>query len=249
MIVQALFSSGRAARARLACLLAAVAIVPHAYAASATDACSRPPLKPDAAAWLGEDTQVNGMPVAVASVSYKDSANEVARRYRAYWDDAGVASRALRSRKGWMITALEGECSYVLQLPEQPGMRGMTSGLFSVMRLRQADLPDPVGARAMPLPPGGKVLSDVVSRDPMAMGRTVVLDLDGSARGTHQQYLARLRADGWRLLSDAAAPRLSGRPSPEGYATALQKEGYRLDASFMPNGAATRVVLNLARTL
>lgn len=239
--------------AHVAVSVSLLAIATGAHAASATDACGRKPLKPDAAAWLAEDTVVNGQPVAVMSVSYKDSIAEVVQRYRAYWNDEGVASRALHSRKGWLITAVEGDCSYALQLPTQSGVTGMTTGLFSAMRLRQADLPQAVDARAMPLPSGGKVVSDVVSRDPMAVGRTVVLDLDGnSARRAHDQYLANLQANGWRMLADARAPRMargSTGSTAGGYAIAMQKEGYKLDATFLPQGSATRAVINLARTL
>lgn len=221
-----------------------------ADAASATDVCSRKPPKPDAASWLGEDMMVNGMPVSVAAVSYRDHAAEVAQRYRAHWDEARVASRALHNRQGWLITAVEGECSYTLQLPELPGANGMTSGLFSAMRVRRVDSPRQVDAAAMPLPPGGNVILDVVSRDPMVVGRTVVVELDGSARSSRERYLSSLRTDGWRLLSDSAAPRMARRTGTRGgYAIALQKEGYKLDATFTPSGGATHAVINLARTL
>lgn len=234
------------------CLLATMSgAMSGAWAASATDACTRKPLKPDAAAWLAEDTIVNGQPVAVATVSYRQGTAEVARRYREYWNEAGVPSRALRSAKGWLITAIEDECSYVLQLPEQGGRT--TTGLFSAMRLRRADLPQPVDARAMPLPAGGRVMSDVVSRDPMAVARTVVVELDGStARRAHDQYVAGLQDGGWRVLADAQAPRIAGGGTDRvagGYAVAMQKEGYRLDATFLPAGGRTRAVINLARTL
>lgn len=215
--------------------------------AAAAGACARKPMKPDAGAWLGEDTLVDGMPVTVMAVSYKDSPDEVARRWRAYWDDAGVPSRALRSRKGWLITAIENDCSYVLQLPAQRGADGMSGGLFSAMRLQRADLPAEVGARAMPLPVGGRVVSDTVSRDPMAVARTVVVDVDGSARGTHARFLSSLLASGWRVLADAGVPRAAGLRG--GRAIALQKEGYKLDATFVPRGAATRAVINVSRTL
>lgn len=238
-----------AARA-LCALLALLPFARSVDAASAIDICSRKPPKPDVASWLGEDMMVNGMQVSVAAVSYRDNAVDVAQRYRAQWDEAGVASRALRNREGWLITAVEGECSYTLQLPEQPSGNGTTSGLFSAMRIRRVDLPRQVDAASMPLPSGGKVILDVMSRDPMVVGRTVVVELDGSARSARERYLSSLQTNGWRLLSESATPRMARRiVTRGGYAIALQKEGYKLDAAFIPSGNITNAVINLTRAL
>jgi hypothetical protein len=237
-------------RGAVLALVAALLVARGADAASAAGMCSRKPPAPDTASWLGEDIIINGMPASVLAVSYRDSAAGLAQRYRAHWDEAGVVSRALRNRDGWLITAVEGECSYTLQLAVRPGANGMTSGLFSAMRMHPVDLPAQVNESALPLPQGGKVILDVVSRDPMTIGRTVVVELDGGARRAREQYLAHLRSKGWRVLSDASAPRMSARPAIRGgHAIALQLEGYKLDAAFTPDGSATRVVINLARTL
>ena len=207
------------------------------------------PVRPDAGAWISQDTVVDGMPLAVMTVSYRDAPVEVVRRYKAYWDDAGIPSRGLRNKKGWIVTATDGECSYVLQMPAQPDPRGMAAGVYSAMRLRHSDTPTDVGSTALPLPLGGKVLSDVVSRDPMAVGRTVVVQLSGGAARARDVYVANLQAAGWRVLTNAKALGKGGSASGRGYGMALQKEGYKLDAAFVPNGASTQAVLNLSRQL
>ena len=48
------------------------------------------------------------------------------------------------------------------------------------------------------------------------------------------------------MLTNAKA---LGNASGRGYGMALQKEGYKLDAAFVPNGASTQAVLNLSRQL
>lgn len=218
-------------------------------ASSAASQCARMPVRPDVGAWISQDTMVDGMPLAVMTVSYRNTPAEVVRRYKAYWDDAGIPSRGLRNTKGWLVTATDGECSYVLQMPAQPDPRGMAAGVYSAMRLRHADTPTDVGSTALPLPLGGKVLSDVVSRDPMAVGRTVVVQLSGSAARARDSYITNLQAAGWRVLTNAKALGKASSASGRGYGMALQKEGYKLDAAFVPNGASTQAVLNLSRQL
>ncbi|MCO5396868.1 hypothetical protein [Ralstonia soli] len=239
-----------AARTALLTAVAGLSAANTAHAASsAATQCARMPARPDAGAWVSQDTVVDGMPLAVMTVSYRGTPTEVVRRYKAYWDDAGIPSRGLRNKKGWIITATDGECSYVLQMPTQPDPRGMASGVYSAMRLRHADAPADVGSAALPLPLGGKVLSDVVSRDPMAVGRTVVVQLSGSAARARDVYVANLQAAGWRVLTNTKALGKGGSASGRGYGMALQKEGYKLDAAFVPNGASTQAVLNLSRQL
>lgn len=218
-------------------------------ASSAASQCARMPLRPDVGAWISQDTVVDGMPLAVMTVSYRNTPGDVVRRYKAYWDDAGIPSRGVHNHKGWIVTATDGECSYVLQMPAQPDPRGMAAGVYSAMRLRKTDTPTDVGSAALPLPLGGKVLSDVVSRDPMAVGRTVVVQLSGSAARARDSYLANVQAAGWRVLSSAQALGKSTGTGRRGYGMALQKEGYKLDAAFVPNGASTQAVLNLSRQL
>lgn len=231
-------------------MLASLGTIGIAHAASsAASQCSRMPVRPDAGAWVSQDTVVDGMPMAVMTVSYRNAPAEVVRSYKAYWDDAGILSRGLRNNKGWIVTATDGECSYVLQMPARPDPRGMASGVYSAMRLRHVDTPTDVGSNALPLPLGGKVLSDVVSRDPMAVARTVVVQLSGSAARARENYAANLQAAGWRVLSNAKALGKASGASGRGYGMALQKEGYKLDAAFVPNGASTQAVLNLSRQL
>jgi hypothetical protein len=244
----------RAARASaLATLLTALGYLSTAglahAASSAASQCARMPVRPDVGAWVSQDTVVDGMPLAVMTVGYRDTPDGVVRRYKAYWDESGIPSRGLRNKKGWLVTATDGECSYVLQMPAQPDPRGMATGVYSAMRLRQAEIPTDVGSTALPLPLGGKVLSDVVSRDPMAVARTVVVQLRGSAARARESYIANLEAAGWRVLSNAKALGKTGSASGRGYGMALQKEGYKLDAAFVPNGASTQAVLNLSRQL
>lgn len=236
-----------------AALLSAIALLSAAgmahAASSAASQCSRMPVRPDAGAWVSQDTLVDGMPLAVMTVSYRDTPAEVVRRYRAYWDDVGIPSRGLRSTKGWIVTATDGECSYVLQMPVQPGPGGMAAGVYSAMRLRHSDTPTDIASAALPLPLGGKILSDVVSRDPMSVARTVVVKLGGSPARARAIYIANLQAAGWRVLSDAKALAKASGAAGRGYGMALQKEGYKLDAAFVPNGASTQAVLNLSRQL
>ncbi|WP_043421222.1 hypothetical protein [Cupriavidus basilensis] len=249
--------SGRCGRARiLRALLAALAFAAgaagmpgSALAANSASTCERMPVKPARAAWIGEDTLVDGMPMSVLAVYFKQSVPEVVSAYRAYWDEQALPVRGARNKLGWLLTATDGDCSYVLQLPDGTGADGMARGVFSAMRLRKADLPPVVGSRFMPLPQGGRVVSDVVSRDPLTVARTVVMELGGSPRRARENFLAELQAAGWRSLSDAAALKLPGRPATGAFAAALQKEGYQLDVTFVPSGAATQAVINLARPL
>jgi len=95
------------------------------------------------------------------------------------------------------------------------------------------------------LPPG-RILLDMTSRDGGKLARTVQMSLPAASPAqASADYAARLRGDGWRVVAGGPAIGQAGA-APFGYALAMQKHAYRLDAAFARASGSTSVVINVS---
>ncbi|WP_208626159.1 hypothetical protein [Paraburkholderia susongensis] len=212
--------------------------------AVASDACDDMPVTGQKVEWVGHDMVINGTPTQVALITFDKSTSQIADAFTQYWVEHRVATHRMHNPKTLILSALSAQCSYTLQLP--PNQSAPVRGLFSVMRLTDAQsLPRALRPGNYPLPMG-KVLLDMTSTDGGIVARTVQMSLaEPSLAQASAAYADQLRKDGWHTVS--AGPAI-GRPNsaPFGQALAMQKNGYRLDAAFTQGKGSTSVVINVA---
>ncbi|MFT4065077.1 hypothetical protein [Paraburkholderia sp.] len=212
--------------------------------AFAGDACDDMPVTGQKVEWVGHDMVINGTPTQVALITFDKSTSQIADAFRTYWVEHNVATHQMHNQKTLILSALSAQCSYTLQLP--PNQSAPVRGLFSAMRLTDAQpLPRALRPDNYPLPMG-KVLLDMTSNDDGIVARTVQMSLsEPSLAQASAAYADQLRKDGWHTV--AAGPAI-GRPNsaPFGQALSMQKNGYRLDAAFTQGRGSTSVVINVA---
>jgi hypothetical protein len=215
-----------------------------ATCAFAGDACDDMPVTGQKVEWVGHDMAINGTPTQVALITFDKSTSEIADAFTRYWVEHRVASHQMHNPKTLILSALSAQCSYTLQLP--PNQSAPVRGLFSAMRLTDAQpLPRALRPANYPLPLG-KVLLDMTSNDDGIVARTVQMSLpEPSLAQASAAYADQLTRDGWHTVS--AGPAI-GRPhsAPFGQALSMQKNGYRLDAAFTQARGSTSVVINVA---
>lgn len=212
--------------------------------AMADTACNKQPVKAERTQAVGRDMIVNGVPTSIWRLEFGGTPDDVSNEFRDFWTHEDVPAKGQRQPAGWMLTALDDTCQYVLNVQTpRPGAR--TSGLLSVMNLSgnaRHQIPD----SATPLPDGGTVISDVESRDPGQAGRTWLIELPGRARDNAQRYSDQLSDHGWSMVAKAPAYVADGSQQA-GDAVVMQRGGERLDAVFSDRNGKTQAVVNAAR--
>lgn len=214
--------------------------------ALAGPACNKQPVQTQSIQAIGRDMIVDGVPTSIVGIQAAGTPDDVSKEFREFWTREGVQTKAQSSPSGWLLSALDDQCLYVLSIPPQPdGAR--TRGLMSVIRLGSNPANHLVPDDAVPLPEGGKTISDVESRDPGQSGRTWMIEMPGNARWNAQQYRSLLTARGWSSVGLQPTYRLEGGQSISGTAFAMQHQGDSLDASFSDRDGRTVAVINATR--
>lgn len=230
-----------AVRGMLTCVVCAAVTSTPAFADGACDAM---PVTAAKVEWLGHDLSINGVPAQAAMLTIDASSKQIQNAYRDYWVAHHVPTHVMSDGHTLLLSAISSTCSYTLQIPANQG--SPVKGLFSAMTLGQVNaLPRTLRPANYPLPLG-KVTLDMTSQDNGTVARTVQMTLpEASAADASSTYAERLARDGWHAVS--GGPALSSpRTAPFGYALAMQKNGYRLDAAFTPASGSTTVVINVA---
>jgi hypothetical protein len=214
--------------------------------AAADAACNKTPVRPQSTVAIGRDMIVNGVPTSVIGMQFAGATNDVSKAFREFWSREDVPAQGRPSSSGLLLSALDGECLYVLSIPPQP-VGDRTRGLMSVIRVAGGQaahrIPDP----AVPLPEDGKVVSDVESRDPGQTGRTWLLEIPGDARWNAQRYRNRLTMRGWVSVGRQPDYRSSSVASAQGTAFAMQHGSDSVDVSFSDRDGKTVAVVNAIR--
>ncbi|WP_322010708.1 hypothetical protein [Paraburkholderia sp. J12] len=195
-------------------------------------------------AWIGRDMVINGTPAQAALITFNLSSSQVADAFVQYWTKHGVAAHRMQDKSTLMVSGMSSQCSYTLQLPL--GQSAPVRGLYSAMRLGEAKtLPRMLRPANYPLPQG-KILLDMTSNDGATVARTVQMSLPAaSSQEASATYAEQLKREGWHTIAGGPA---IGRPNsaPFGYAIAVQKDAYRLDAAFTQARGSTSVVINVS---
>lgn len=225
--------------ARYACV--AGALLPGLATAGA--ACNKTPVVPQSVQAFGRDMIVNGVPTSIVGVQFAATVDDVSKAFRAFWTREDVRAKSQPGASGLLLSALDGTCLYVLELPpQQEGPR--TRGTLSVVRVGEARAEHRIPDAAVPLPEQSRVLSDIESRDGGQTGRTWLLDVPGDARWNAQRYRASLAMRGWVEVGHRPDYASAGA---HGTAFAMQRAGDSVDVSFSDRGGASVAVVNATR--
>ncbi|CAE6739294.1 hypothetical protein R75483_02588 [Paraburkholderia domus] len=214
--------------------------------AMADTACDKQPVKADRMQAIGRDMIVNGVPTSVWGLEFAGSPSDVSNEFREFWTNEGVPAKGKRGPSGWLLSALDDTCHYVLTIPPQPD-GAKTKGLLSVMQLSGQAVRHRIPDSVVPFPEGGKIISDVESRDPGQAGRTWLVEMSGRASDNAQRYSTKLSDEGWSTVTQAPAYRLDGSQRIMGNAMVMQRGSDRLDVIFSDRNGQTEAVINAAR--
>ncbi|WGS54597.1 hypothetical protein LFL96_26675 [Paraburkholderia sp. D15] len=222
---------------------ACLAVTLISFNAIAGAACNKTPVAPQAIQAFGRDMIVNGVPTSLVGVQLAGTVDDVSKAFNAFWTREDVPAKRQPSASGVLLSALDGPCLYVLNLPPQvDGPR--TRGILSVVRLGEPRPEHRIPDTVIPLPEQGKVLTDVESRDGGQTGRTWLLDVPGSARWNARRYRDLLMLRGWMDVGHQPDYASVGA---HGTAFAMQREGDSLDVSFSDRDGRCVAVVNATR--
>ncbi|WP_238812911.1 hypothetical protein [Paraburkholderia sp. SG-MS1] len=204
------------------------------------------PVQPQGTVAIGRDMIVDGVPASVTGMQFAGAVDDVSNAFRDFWRREDAPAKSLPISSGWLLSALDGPCLYVLSLaPQQPG--GRTRGLMSVIRLGGGKAEHRLPDAAVPLPEDGKVVSDVESHDAGQTGRTWQLDVPGDARWNAQRYRNHLAARGWVSVGRQSDYRSNAVAAAQDTAFAMHHGGDSVDVSFSDRDGKTIAVVNAIR--
>jgi hypothetical protein len=210
-------------------------------------ACNKQPVRPQSVQAIGRDMIVNGVPTSVVGVQFNGPPNDVSKEFNEFWNGEGVTAKNQSGPSGLLLSALDDQCLYVLSMPQQPE-NARTRGLLSVIRLGSDPVRHQVPDSAVPLPEGGKTISDVESRDPGQAGRTWMIEMSGNARWNAQRYRDRLTLQGWANVGRPPDYQSGTAQSAQGTAFVMQRGTDSVDASFSDRNGKTVAVVNATRS-
>jgi len=233
------FANYLASGAWVACSL----VAGEAFAGAA---CDKTPVRPRSVEAIGRDMIVNGVPTSLVGMQFDGTVDDVSKAFREFWTLEDAPAKAKSTASGLMLSAVDGECLYLLNLPPQTES-GHTRGLMSVIRLGRDQAEYRIPDSTIPLPEESKVLSDVESHDRAQTGRTWLLDMSGEARWNAQQYRNRLALQGWVNVGRQPDYLSVGTGAAQGKAFAMQRGKNSIDASFSDRDGRTVAVINATR--
>lgn len=225
---------------------ACIASVLIAGTAVAGAACNKRPVQPQSTQAIGRDMILNGVPTSVVGMQFAGTTDDVSKAFRDFWTSEDVPAKGRPSSSGLLLSALDGQCLYVLSIPQQRE-GNHTRGLMSVIRLGGGKAEHLIPDSAVPLPEDSKVVSDVESRDPGQTGRTWLLDVPGEARWNAQRYRNSLATRGWASVGRQPDYQSAGEASAQGTAFAMQHGSVSVDVSFSDRDGKTVAVVNAIR--
>jgi hypothetical protein len=215
-------------------------------AAFADTACNKQPVETQSVVAIGRDMIVNGVPTSIVGVEMAGTPGDVSSEFREFWSRENVRTKIQTGPSGLLLSALDDHCLYVLSIsPQQNGAH--TRGLMSVIRMGGDATRHQVPDSAVPLPEGGKTVSDIESHDPGQTGRTWLIEISGSARWNAQRYRDLLVAEGWVSVGLQPTYQSDGGRMVSNTAFAMQHGVDSLDVSFSDRDGKTAAVINVTR--
>lgn len=214
--------------------------------AMADTECNKQPVKAEHVQAIGRDMIVNGVPTSMLSLEFAGTPADVSNEFRDFWKQEGVPAKVQHGPSGRFLSALDDNCSYVLTIPAQPDAARI-KGMLSVIRLSGDTVRHQVPDSAVPLPDGGKVLSDIESHDPGQAGRMWLLALDGRSTDNAERYRSKLAGQGWVSIAQNPTFQRSDSRPPRGGSVVMQRGTDRVDAIFSDRDGKTDAVVNATR--
>lgn len=151
--------------------------------------------------WVAQDMVFNGIPMRMQTFHSKASANEVLAHYRQLWSPGGRRQYVENDLGPWRTISRQQD-DFFITVQVRRAADG-TEGYLS-QRLFKIEA-QPVATRRFDLPPGTKLVNDIVTRDSGRSARTVLafnnLSVDDNAAFFRKQYTQA----GWSIASDAKA--------------------------------------------
>lgn len=97
--------------------LAGALISPTAFADSA---CNKQPVPAASVQAVGRDMIVSGVPTSVLAVDFNGTPEDVTNQFRDFWTREDVPFKGQRGPSGLLLSALDGNCHYVLTSRRSP---------------------------------------------------------------------------------------------------------------------------------
>lgn len=213
--------------------------------ALAGTSCNRVPVPPQSSEAIGRDMIVNGVPTSLVGMQFAGTISDVSNAFRDFWTREDVPAKGRADSSGLLLSALDGNCLYVLSIPRQQNA-SYTRGLMNVIKLGSSEADHRIAESNIPLPEESKVLSDVESRDPGQTGRTWLLEMPGEPRWNAQRYRNTLAMQGWVNVGHQPDYQSTG-VAIQGAAFAMQHGSDSLDASFSARGDGTVAAIHATR--
>lgn len=214
--------------------------------AMADTACNKRPVKAEHVQVIGRDMIVNGVPTSMLGLEFAGTAADVSNEFQDFWKQEGVPAKVQQGPSGRFLSALDDTCSYVLTIPAQPEDAPI-KGMLSVISLTGETVHHQVPDSAVPLPDGGKVISDIESHDPGQVGRTWLITLGGRAADNAQRYRNKLTGQGWVSAAQVPTYQRSASQQVKSGSVVMQRDTDRLDAIFSDRDGQTDAVVNATR--
>jgi hypothetical protein len=143
---------------------------------------------------------MNGVPMAVNELRWKESPEQLLRYYRSRWE--GLGQKVFEAPVGeWRtLGTLDGECYYTVQVKAAEG------GSYALLGATRA--PPNAARRApgsgFPLLSGSRVANDLEHRDGIKNARTLLLNNSFSIEVNASFYRNALAGQGWEMMLDKA---------------------------------------------
>jgi hypothetical protein len=215
-------------------------------AAFADTSCNKQPVAAQKVVAIGRDMIVNGVPSSIVGVDLAGTPDDVSNEFREFWSRESVRTKSQSGPSGLLLSALDDHCLYVLNISPQPD-GAHTRGLLSVIRMGNDAMERQVPDSTLPLPEGGKTVSDIESHDPGQAGRMWLVEMPGSARWNAQRYRDLLLTEGWLSVSLQPTYQADGGQMVPNTAFAMRHGADSLDVSFSDRDGKSVAVINVTR--
>lgn len=183
-------------------IVALVFVAAAAGAAAREDIGCRSQPYPDGARILivASHMVMNGVPMAVNELRWKEPPEQLLRFYRGRWE--GLGQKVFEAPVGeWRtLGTLDGECYFTIQVK---AAEGGSYALLGATRAPATAAPRTPGS-GFPMLSGSRVANDLEHRDGIKNARTLLLNNTFSIEANASFYRNALAGQGWQMMLDKA---------------------------------------------
>lgn len=191
------------------------------------------------ASTVADGVVIDGMQLEMLLVHGREKKDAVLARVAKQWEEAGFMIKR-NEAGGWdVLSALSDTCMTTLQLSDRPA----AFGYMAVNRLKQVRV---VARGDMPVPPGGRVMSAVDSKDSGRRGTIMAIEASLPLLAANEFYMRRLTEEKWNGVRSRVTMDSSKQPK---YAVVNAQRGRDLIEVVIWRDKETQVVINRAESL